>query len=103
LLKEFGIVASLSIVGIFMLCILVIPIIYSFLPYPKERHLEHLNKRWIGGFVDWTERIVKERRITVYFTAVVLLVISMIGIFQIRISGSLIEDMPKKAEFYKDI
>jgi predicted RND superfamily exporter protein len=103
LLKEFGIVASLSIVGIFILCILVIPIIYSFLPYPKERHLEHLNKRWIGGFVDWTERIVRERRITVYFTAVVLLVISMIGIFQIRISGSLIEDMPKKAEFYKDI
>ncbi len=103
LLKEFGIVASLSIVGIFLLCILIIPIIYSFLPYPKDRHLEHLNRRWIGGFVNWIERMVKERRISIYFTAVTLLVVSIIGIFQIRISGSLIEDMPKKVEFFQDI
>ncbi len=103
LLKEFGIVASLSIIAIFMLCLLIIPIIYSFMPYPKDRHLEHLNRRWIGGFVNWIERMVKERRITIYFSAVILLVLSIIGIFQIRISGSLIEDMPKNAEFFEDI
>ena len=103
LLKQFGLVASLSILGIFMLCILVIPIIYSFLPYPKERHLEHLNKRWIGGFVSWMERMVKERKIAIYSTALILLVVSIIGIYQIRISGSLIEDMPKDKEFFQDI
>jgi predicted RND superfamily exporter protein len=31
------------------------------------------------------------------------LVVSIIGIYQIRISGSLIEDMPKDKEFFKDI
>ncbi|MGJ8591177.1 MAG: efflux RND transporter permease subunit [Aquaticitalea sp.] len=103
LLREFGIVASLSILGIFLLCVLVIPIIYSFLPYPKERHLEHLNRRWIGGFVSWMERMVKEKRIAIYFTSVAVLAISIIGIFQIKISGSLIEDMPKKTEFFQDI
>ena len=103
LLKQFGIVASLSILGIFMLCILVIPIIYSFLPYPKDRHLEHLNKRWIGGFVKWMERMVKERKIAIYTTALILLVVSIIGIYQIKISGSLIEDMPKDKEFFQDI
>ncbi|MDD7888273.1 RND family transporter [Flavivirga sp. 57AJ16] len=103
LLKEFGIVASLSILAIFILCLLIIPIIYTFLPYPKERHLEHLNKRWIGGFVNWMEHMVRQKRITIYATSVVLLIISMIGINQIKISGSLIEDMPKKTEFFKDI
>lgn len=103
LLKEFGIVASLSIVGIFLLCLLVIPIIYSFLPHPKERHLKHLNSQWIDGFISWIERMVRERRISIYFTAVILLMVSIIGIFQIRISGSLIEDMPKKTEFFEDI
>jgi predicted RND superfamily exporter protein len=103
LLKEFGLVASLSIVGIFLLCLLVIPIIYTFLPYPKDRHLEHLNKRWIGGFVNWIERMVKEHRIAIYFTTVILLVVSIIGIYKIKISGSLIEDMPKKTEFFQDI
>ncbi|MFD2551739.1 RND family transporter [Bizionia sediminis] len=103
LLKEFGIVASLSILAIFILCLFIIPIIYTFLPYPKERHLEHLNKRWIGGFVNWMERMVKERRITIYISAIILLIASMIGIYQIKISGSLIEDMSKEAEFFGDI
>jgi predicted RND superfamily exporter protein len=103
LLKEFGIVASLSILAIFILCLLIIPIIYTFLPFPKDRHLEHLNKRWIGGFVNWMERMVKHRKITIYVTALVLIILSMIGINQIRISGSLIEDMPKRAAFFKDI
>ena len=103
LLKEFGLVASLSIVGIFLLCLLVIPIIYTFLPYPKDRHLEHLNKRWIDGFVNWIERMVKEHRIAIYFTTIILLVACIIGMYQIKISGSLIEDMPKKTEFFQDI
>ncbi|GAA3601500.1 efflux RND transporter permease subunit [Flavivirga amylovorans] len=103
LLKEFGIVASLSILAIFILCLLIIPIIYTFLPYPKERHLEHLNKRWIGGFVNWMEHMVRQKRIAIYTTSLVLLIVSIIGIYQIKISGSLIEDMPKKTEFFKDI
>ncbi|MGC6429807.1 MAG: efflux RND transporter permease subunit [Jejuia sp.] len=103
LLKEFGIVASLSILAIFILCLLIIPIIYTFLPFPKDRHLEHLNKRWIGGFVNWMEWMVKQKRIAIYAVSVLLLIVSMIGINQIRISGSLIEDMPKEKQFFKDI
>lgn len=103
LLKEFGIVASLSILAIFILCLLIIPIIYTFLPYPKDRHLEHLNKRWIGGFVNWMERMVRQKRIAIYTTSLVLLIVSIIGIYQIKISGSLIEDMPKNTEFFNDI
>ena len=103
LLKEFGIVASINIIGIFILSLLIIPIVYSFMPLPKTKHLKHLNKKWIDGFVNWMEHIVREKRITVYVTSIVLLVVSIIGIYQINISGSPIEDMPKKAEFFKDI
>ncbi len=103
LLKEFGIVASLSIIAIFLLCILSIPIIYSYLPFPKDRHLQHLNKKWIGGFVNWMEQMVRTRRIAIYSLAIALLAASIIGIFQIRISGSLIEDIPHNTDFFEDI
>lgn len=103
LLQEFGTVASLSILAIFILCLLIIPIVYSIMPMPKDKHLEHLNKRWINAFVDWMERMVKHRKITVYVTSLILLIASIIGIYQIRISGSLIEDMPKQSEFFEDI
>jgi len=103
LLTEFGTVASINILGIFMLSLLIIPIVYSFMALPKTKHLKHLNKKWIDGFVSWMERIVREHRIGVYFTSVALLALSIIGIYQIEISGSPIEDMPKKAEFFADI
>ena len=103
LLKEFGIVASINIIGIFVLSLLIIPIIYSFMSLPKDKHLKHLNTKWIETFVSWMERIVRERRISVYIVSIALLVTSIIGIYQIDISGSPIEDMPKKAEFFQDI
>ncbi|MBW2961865.1 efflux RND transporter permease subunit [Mesonia aestuariivivens] len=103
LLKEFGIVASINILAIFVLSLLIIPIIYSYMPRPNEKHLRHLGKTWIEGFVDWIQQTVKNRRITIYICAVVFLAVSIIGIYQIKVSGSLLEDMPKDAEFFKDI
>lgn len=103
LLKEFGIVASINIIAIFLLSLFIIPIMYSYMAVPKYKHLKHLNKQWIGRFVKWMERMVKEHRIAIYASAVLLLCASIIGIFNIRISGSLIEDMPKNAGFYEDI
>jgi len=103
LLKEFGIIASLSILAIFILCILVIPIIYSFLPIPEEKHLEHLNKTWINSLGDWIEKTVKRSKINIYIISILLLVTSIIGIYQIRISGSIIDDMPQKADWFDDI
>ncbi|MBC8770273.1 MMPL family transporter [Arenibacter sp. BSSL-BM3] len=103
LLKEFGIVASINIIGIFVLSLLIIPIIYSFMKLPKDKHLKHLNTKWIETFVSWMESIVRDRRIAVYIVSIALLVASIIGIYQIDISGSPIEDMPKKAEFFQDI
>ncbi len=103
LLKEFGIVASINIVGIFILSLLIIPIIYSFMPLPKSKHLKHLNKRWMDFFVNWMERMVRDHRIAVYMVTVGVLVLSVVGIYQMRITGSRIEDLPKNTHFYKDI
>lgn len=103
LLKEFGIVASICILAIFLLCLLIIPILYSFMAVPKNKHLNHLNKRWINRFVDWMENKVKHNRIAIYIISIGLLCLSIIGIYNIKISGSLVEDMPKKAEFFKSI
>ncbi|MFT6049920.1 MAG: putative RND superfamily exporter protein, partial [Patiriisocius sp.] len=89
LLKEFGIVASINIIAIFLLSLFIIPIIYSYMSVPKNKHLKHLNKRWINGFVDWMEKMVRRKRITIYIASIILLCGSIIGIYNIKISGSL--------------
>ena len=103
LLSEFGLVASLSILSIFILCLLIIPTVYSFLPTPDEKHLEHQNKKWINNLLNWMVNVVKTKRIEVYIISVIMLTVSIIGINFIKISGRFIDDMPKNTEFFDDI
>lgn len=103
ILVEFGIMASINIIAVFLLALLIIPIIYSFLPVPKEKHLKHLDRKWMGVIVDWMENTVRHHRFSIYVSAVLLIIISLIGVYQMKISGSLIDDMPKDKEFYSDI
>jgi len=103
LLNEFGVIASINILAIFVLSILIIPIIYSFMHKPKEKHLEHLERKWIDAIVNWMEDTVRHHRISIYSSTVIIIIVSIIGVYMIRVSGSLIEDMPKGKQFYKDI
>lgn len=103
ILKEFGIIASLNILFIFVLSLLIIPIIYSIMPPPKTKHLRHLKNKNIRALVNWMENQVRYKRINVFLIALTGLIFGIIGIYKINISGSLIEDMPKKSEFFQDI
>ncbi|MCK5815610.1 MAG: MMPL family transporter [Flavobacteriaceae bacterium] len=103
ILVEFGIMASINIIAVFLLALLIIPIIYSLLPVPKEKHLKHLDRKWMGGIINWMENTVRHRRFSIYAISVGLIIASLIGLFQMQISGSLIDDMPKDKEFYTDI
>ena len=103
LLKEFGIVASVSIMALFFLCLIIIPIYYSYQPVPKDKHLEHLNRNYTRTFMTWIEKMVRQNKRHVYPVAFLLFIVSIIGAFQIKTSGSLIEDMPKNTGFFKDI
>jgi len=103
LLKEFGLVASVSIVALFFLCLIIIPIYYSYQPVPKAKHLEHLNRNYTQKFMNWIQRMVRYNRSKVYIIAIVLFVVSVFGALTIKTSGSLTEDMPKNTGFFEDI
>ncbi|MGL2992505.1 efflux RND transporter permease subunit [Flavobacterium sp. TSSA_36] len=103
LLLEFGVVTSINIMALFFLSLILIPIFHSYLNPPKDRHLKHLDRGSVKKFMDWILRTIKTNRFSIYVASVALLVFSIIGIYEMRISGSLIEDMPKKEAFFQDI
>ena len=103
LLYEFGLVTSINVITVYLLTLLVVPIVYSFMPMPKEKHLYHLSKNYISSLLDWVELQVKNHRKRIYIIYGLLLVCSIIGITQMKVSGSLIGEMPKSASFFKDI
>ncbi len=103
LLFEFGLVTAINVMTVYFLTLLTVPIVYSFLPIPKEKHLQHLSKTYISSLLDWVERVVKTKRTIIYTIYGLLLVFSIIGVYQMKVSGSLIGEMPKSASFFKDI
>ncbi|CAN1556718.1 COG1033 Predicted exporters of the RND superfamily [Flavobacteriaceae bacterium] len=103
LLFEFGLVTSINVITVYLLTLVVVPIMYSFMHVPKEKHLYHLSKTYLSSVLDWVEYIVKTKRTYIYSIYGLLLVFSVIGVVQMKVSGSLIGEMPKSASFFKDI
>jgi hypothetical protein len=103
LLFEFGLVTSINVITVYLLTLVVVPIMYSFMHVPKEKHLHHLSKTYLSSVLDWVENIVKTKRTYIYSIYGLLLVFSVIGVVQMKVSGSLIGEMPKSASFFKDI
>ena len=103
LLYEFGLVTSINVITVYLLTLLIVPIMYSFMPMPKEKHLYHLSKNYLSTVLGWVEKVVKTKRTYIYTVYVLLLVFSVVGVMQMKVSGSLIGEMPKSASFFKDI
>ena len=103
LLFEFGLVTSINVISVYLLTLLIVPIVYSFMPVPGEKHLYHLTKTYISTLLDFVENVVRNKRKVIYTIYGLLLVFSVIGLSQMKVSGSLIGEMPKSASFFKDI
>lgn len=103
LLYEFGLVTSINVITVYLLTLVVVPVVYSFMAVPKEKHLNHLTKNYLSSILNSVENIVKNKRSAIYIIYGLLLVFSIIGVSQMKVSGSLIGEMPKSASFFKDI
>ena len=103
ILKEFGIVASLNIMGIFILAILIIPIIFSFLKPPKTKHTKHLDNKFIRKTVERIIDLVVQHRKMFYLISAVILGLGIYGITLMRSTGYLVDDLPQKDPILVDL
>jgi predicted RND superfamily exporter protein len=103
LLFEFGLITSINIMGVYLLTLLIVPIVYSFMSVPKEKHLYHLSKKYLTTLTNRIEYVVNNKRTYLYMAYGIVLVVSLIGLSRIKVSGSLIGELPKSAAFFKDI
>ncbi|MCB0429536.1 MAG: MMPL family transporter [Flavobacteriales bacterium] len=102
-LKEFGIVASTNIMMIFLLSLLMIPTIFSYLKPPEEKHTKHLDNRRVKTFVERLILLISKRRAFVYGFTFSLLVVVVIGITKMHTTGNIVDDLPKDDPVYVDL
>ena len=95
LLKEFGVVASLSIMSVFILSILIIPIVYSFYGPPTEKHYRHLEYRWMQRMLDGLVKISVSYRGLVYLLLIFLAIFAGYGISKLNNDTLIVDDVPE--------
>lgn len=103
LLREFGIITSISIMLEYLLCITLLPIIFSYLSPPSEKHVAHLDNKTFGGILNWIIHIVQHKRKIIYLAATGLLLIGIVGLFQMKTSGKVVDDLRKSDPIYTDL
>lgn len=103
LLRTFGIVASIDIIALFVISLIFIPALYSFLPPPKGRHTHYLQNKFINkiltSFTNWVFR----HRPWIYTLSIVIIGLSVIGMFQLRTQGYIVDDLPSDEKVYTDL
>lgn len=103
ILREFGIIASINVMGIFLISLIVIPVIFSFLPNPRERHLKHLSNPGFKNVISRIVHAVLYKRKAVFISGMFFIIAGFVGISLIRANGYMVDDVPKNHPVQKDL
>jgi predicted RND superfamily exporter protein len=103
LLKEFGAVAGINIMALFLISLIFIPAVLSYLPPPKDKHVRYLENRWLKQFLVNIERWAFNHARWIYGITLVVLIFSVMGIFRIKSVGYIVDDLPRSNKIYTDL
>jgi uncharacterized protein len=103
ILVEFGLVSSINVMVTYVISLVLVPIVFSFLPDPSVKHMLHLEGKRIRKILESVDFWVHHYRRRIYFLVGVVIVISIIGIMKIEVLGFVVDDLPKKDPIYLDL
>ncbi len=103
LLKEFGAVAGINIMALFLISLIFIPAVLSYLPPPKEKHTKYLDNKFLEKLLLKIESWAFHHAKWVYIITAIITIFSVIGIFRIKSEGFIVDDLPKNDKIYTDL
>ncbi len=103
ILKEFGVVAGINIMVIFLISLILIPVVLSYLPAPKTRHTRYLDNKWLLAVLDRLEIWALNHRKLIYGFTLAITIVAIAGMFRLKSEGFIVDDLPKTDRIYADL
>ena len=97
LLVQFGLVASLSIMVTFALSLVLIPLIFSYLPAPKRSQSGVKDSPAMKRLLTHIDLLVNQQRSLIYTTTIILVVLCSYGLSKINVNSFVVDDLPKSS------
>jgi predicted RND superfamily exporter protein len=103
LLKEFGWVSGLNIMILFFISLFFIPPVLSYLPVPKAKHVRYLDNQYLEKILIKIERWAFTHTKWVFGITIIAILISLVGVLQIKKEAFIVDDLPKQDKLYTDL
>jgi predicted RND superfamily exporter protein len=103
ILNEFGVVAGINIMLLFFISFILIPVVLSYLPAPKPKHMLYLQNKWLAAILKKLEQWTLYHQRPVYAVTAVVLALSIAGMFRLRSEGFIVDDLPRKDRLFADL
>ena len=103
ILVEFGLIAFISITCVFLICLILIPSVFSYLPRPDTKQTKHLYNPFINEVIDKLVFIVMNRRNIIYYITIVLVIAGIYGITRMKTTGYMVDDLKETDPIRQDL
>lgn len=103
MLVQFGVIAAVNVMITYFVALFLTPIIFSYLPAPKEKQVRHLEGKRINRILDIINNLVHNHRKKIYLGVAILTLISAFGFKFISVVGYVVDDLPKDEPMYVDL
>lgn len=103
ILQEFGVVAGINIMLLFFISLILIPIVLSFMPPPKDKHTQYLYNPRLNRWLDRLERWSLGNRKLVYLITVIIVITAAVGMLRLKSNAYMVDDVPKTDKIYTDL
>ncbi|UOQ73369.1 efflux RND transporter permease subunit [Hymenobacter cellulosilyticus] len=103
ILFQFGAVATINIFVAFLVSFILIPIVFTILPPPTPKQLEHLDATPLTKLLEFFEHLVLERRGMVYLAAAVMMALAIGGVTKVKSVSYMVDDLPKDSSVNSDL
>lgn len=103
ILFEFGLVSSISVMITYILSMMLVPIVFSFLPNPSVKHIKHLQNIRTNKILDKVDYWVHNYRTRIYTIVIIITLVSIYGITLVKPLGFVVDDLPEKDPVLVDL
>ena len=102
-LDQFSVVSGIVIMVIYLISLIFIPVVYSYLPPPQSHHIKHLEGVRLNKVLDYCNYLVYHQRKLIYGTTLVLMALSVYGAFHVKNLGYVVDDLPPQDKVFLDL
>ena len=103
ILKEFGIVAAINIMATFVVSIILLPSVFSYLPPPSWKHLKHLSFKPLDKILTGLDLLVHRYKYPIFFVTGVVIVLALVGLYRVKAIAFMVDDIPEESQIKKDL